>query len=320
MNYLDAKIDFHVHYLPQAYKEAVELHGGGLVDKFPTPPWSVEQHLEDMEKLKIATAFLSLSSPHLSFGSEEKAKTIARKSNEEGAEIVRKYPERFGLFASLPLPNVQASLKEIEYASTVLKADAIELPTNARGVYLGDPKLDPVFELLNQYKSVVHIHPNRPSQIPENVIEKVNIPAVEFFFDTTRTVVNLIVNGVFLRYPDIKWVVPHAGALLPLLADRLNANFVHGLIKCDGEVPDIYAQLNNLYYDVAGFCVPRQLSALFQIADISHMLYGSDYSYTPAWACSWLADDLEKTELLSAEDRQAIFGENAVKLIPRLIK
>jgi len=315
MNYSDARIDLHVHYLPKAYKEAVAMNAGASVDKFPTPEWNAEQHLEDMEILKIATAFLSLSSPHLSFGSEEKAGAIARKSNEEGAELVRRYPERFGLFASLPLPNVQASLEEIEYASTVLKVDGFALPTNARGVYLGDPQLDPILDLLNQYKSVVDIHPNRPSKIPENVNNNMPIPLMEFLFDTTRTITNLIVNGVLTRYPDIKWVVPHAGSFLPLLADRLSAFLQYLPLQSDATV---FAQLNHLYYDVAGFCVPRQLSVLLQITDTSHLLYGSDYPYTPTIGCSILADQLENTELLTAEDRQSIFRKNALNLIPRL--
>jgi len=141
MNHRQGKIDLHVHYLPQAYREALLVHGGGDQDRFPTPDWNPEMHLQFMDAMGIATAMLSVSSPHLNFGDDAAARVLARQANEEGADLVRKYPKRFGLLASLPLPDTQASIAEIGYALDTLGADGFTVPTNACGVYLGDPRL-----------------------------------------------------------------------------------------------------------------------------------------------------------------------------------
>lgn len=314
------KIDMHVHYIPETYRRELELKVEGDPDGVPTPEWNVETHLEMMEHLGIATTMLTLSSPHLNFGDPEAAKKVARKSNEEGAKIALKYPNKFGLIASLPLHNVKDSIEEIKYSLDVLNADGFAFPTNALGVYLGDPCLDPILEELNKHKAVVIIHPNRPSSVPGNVAEGLPIPAMEFLFDTTRTVTNMILKGTIRRFKDIKFVIPHAGAFLPILGDRLDGFFRKSYLLDGGEKVDVYGELKSLYYDVAGMCLPRQLKILLEIADHSHLFYGSDYPYTPEIGCIMLAEDLDKTEILTDELRQDIYYNNAIKLFPRLIK
>lgn len=320
------KIDMHVHYLPQAYREALLVRGEKNPDGYPTPEWNPEVHLEVMKHLGISTSMLSMSSPHINFGDKNAAKILARKVNEDGAELVRKYPDQFGLLASLPLPNVEDSIEEIQYAKDVLHADGFALPTNTLGVYLGNPCLDPIFEELNRHKAVVVLHPNKPGRVPENVLEGVPLPILEFLFDTTRTVANMILKGTLKRFPDIKFVIPHAGAFLPIFADRLAAavKLLPALFgdntKIEEDGIDVYAALKELYYDVAGVCLPVQLSAILQIADVDHLFYGSDYSYTPEFGCIVLADALDKTNLLTDEQRRAIYLDNALKLFPRLKK
>lgn len=168
---------------------------------------------------------LSISSPHINFGDKTDAKILARKVNEEGAELVKRYPDKFGLFASLPLPDVKDSIDEIRYAKDILHVDGFALPTNTHGVYLGNPCLDPIFEELNRHKAVVVIHPNKPSSIPENVVEDLPIPMMEFFFDTTRTVINMILKGTLKKFPDIKFIIPHAGAFCQYLLIGLLVQF-----------------------------------------------------------------------------------------------
>lgn len=318
------KIDMHVHYLPQAYKEALLNSVEKNPDGFPTPKWDPEVHLKTMEQLGISRSMLSISSPHINFGDRDAAKILARKVNEDGAELVKKYPDRFGLFASLPLPNVEDSVEEIQYAKGILQVDGFALPTNAQGVYLGNPCLDPVFEELNRHKAVVVLHPNKPSKVPENVVEGLPIPMMEFFFDTTRTVINMILKGTLKKFPDIKFIIPHAGAFLPILADRIASaiqmtpdSFGEN-IKGEADTIDIYDALKNLYYDVAGVCLPRQLADLLQIVDVEHLLYGSDYPYTPRFGGIILADALDKTNLLNNKQRHAVYHDNALKLFSHL--
>ncbi|WPC44038.1 amidohydrolase family protein [Clostridium sp. JS66] len=314
------KIDMHTHYLPQAYKDALLNRGEKNPDGFPTPKWDPEVHLKIMEQLGISRSMLSISSPHINFGDRNAAKILARKVNEDGAELVKKYPGRFGLFASLPLPNVEDSIEEIQYAKEILHVDGFALPTNTQGVYLGNPCLDPVFEELNRHKAVVVLHPNKPSSVPENVAEGLPIPMMEFLFDTTRTVINMILKGTLKKFPDIKFIIPHAGAFLPILADRIAGAIQiapHSFgenVKLEENRIDIYDALKNLYYDIAGVCLPRQLAVLLQIVNVDHLLYGSDYPYTPNIGCSILADALDKTNLLNDEQRHAIYHDNVLKL------
>lgn len=313
----NAKIDMHVHYVPQAYREALLAnYGEKEPDGFPTPEWSPEIHLEFMNKLGITTTMLSITSPHINFGDDNAAKILARKVNEDGAEVVKKYPGRFGLLASLPLPNVEDSLEEIRYAMDALQVDGFTLPTNSQGVYLGDPSLDPIFAELNRRKAVVVLHPNEPSAIPEKVLEGFPLPFMEFFFDTTRAVINMMVKGTFKRFSDVKVVVPHAGACLPILADRLYG--ASQIVEFGKDNIDVYATLRRLYYDVAGVCLPLQLAALLKLANKDHLLYGSDYPYTPEVGCVYLANAFDKTDLITDAQRRAIYRDNALMLFPRL--
>ena len=285
--------------------------------RFPTPEWDPETHLEFMKKLGITTTMLSISAPHVNFGDDNAAKILAREVNEDGAELVKKYPGRFGILASLPLPDVESSIEEIGYATDVLQTDGFALPTNSQGVYLGHPSLDPIFAELNRRKAVVVLHPNKPSAVPEDVLQDLPIAVMEFFFDTTRTVMNMMIQGTLRRFPEIKLVVPHAGAFLPILADRVKS-FLRVVKVGEDDKLDIFAALRNLYYDVAGACLPRQLSVLLQIASDNHLLYGSDYPFTPGIGCMQLANALDKTDLLTQEQRRGIYRDNALKLFPRL--
>lgn len=310
------KIDVHVHYVPRAYREALLKYSKKDPDGFPTPQWDAQTHLHVSEHLGISMSMLSITSPHINFGDNYAAKVLAREVNESGAELVQKYSGRFGLLASLPLPDVTASVEEIRYAMDVLHADGFTLPTNTRGVYLGNPCLNPIFAELNKRKAVVAIHPNAPSVVPENVLENLPLPLMEFFFDTARAVTNMILQGTLKRFSDIKIIVPHAGAVLPILADRLQVGLQ--LLNKGKDGIDVYDALRGLYYDAAGVCLPRQLAALLQLVDSTHVLYGSDYPYTPEDGCIYLADELDKTSVITQEQRYALYRENALYLFPRL--
>lgn len=314
----NGKIDLHVHYLPPSYVKALLEHEGEKPDGFQTPDWNPQQHLAFNKRLGIEVSMISLSSPHIYFGDAVAAKKLAREVNDYGARLTEQYPGKFGLLATLPLPNVDDSIAEINYALDELHADGFTLPTNTRGNYLGMPEMDPVFAALDERRAVVVLHPNQPGSVPQHVNKGLPIPAMEFLFDTTRTVVNMIINGTFKRYRNIKIVIPHAGAFLPLLVDRLDPFFKAIPVGERKIRTDVYAELRRLYYDVAGFCVPRQLDTLLQIADPRHLLYGSDYPYTPTVGCMSLAGMLNDTNLLTEKQRQAIFYDNARALFPRL--
>src|SRR6185369_12911167 len=220
------KIDVHAHYLPHSYRVALLAAGHDQPDGFPQlPAWSAHEHVDAMDRLGIATSLLSISSPGVYFGDESAARDLAREMNEIGRRAVVDHRGRFGLFAALPLPDVDAAVAEIAHCCDRLRVDGFALLTNVGGTYLGDPSREPVFRELNRRKARVFLHPTSPACWEHTSLGRPR-PMLEFFFDTTRTVVDLVCNGTIGRHPDLEVLVPHAGATLPLVADRVNA-FAH---------------------------------------------------------------------------------------------
>src|ERR1700678_2739523 len=238
------RIDVHFHYLSPEYREKMIDAVGSWADGFPAPQWSAEATLAMMDRMNIATGMLSVSSPGVHFGNDAKARLLARSVNEFAARTISDHCGRFGGFASLPLPDVDGALNEIAYALDTLKLDGVVVLTNFNGVYLGDKRLDPVFDELNRRGgggvvfsspplrldpvfdelnrrgAVVFIHPTSPICWQQSALGYPR-PMIEFTFDSTRAVVNLIFSGTTARCPKLRIIVPHAGGTLPFLARRI---------------------------------------------------------------------------------------------------
>ena len=305
------KIDLHTHYLPPAYLELLSRHALERLDGgMAIPQWSPEQHLRNMDRLSIAISVLTVSSPHLHLGDAVEAAETARACNEYGAALARTYPDRFAVGASLPLPELEASIAEIRYCRERLGIRAFSLMTNFRGVYLGNPILDPVMEELNREPALLLLHPTEPSAVPQGISEKLPYPFMEFFFDTTRAVTNLVINGTLRRYQNLRVVVPHAGAFLPILSDRLID--AGRAFPAFGGIP-IAEDLASLYYDLAGVSMPKQYDVLRKITPDSHLVYGSDGTFTPLPTCEAMAAAME--EKLSWEMKMRVYRENALALL-----
>jgi predicted TIM-barrel fold metal-dependent hydrolase len=226
------RIDVHHHYLPPVHAAAMTKNRVGA----PPPAWSPQLSLADMEKAGATTAVLSLMQPGVWFGDAEEARQLSRACNDYGAQLRRDYPGKFGLFAAIPLPDTEGSLREIEYALDVLKADGIGLFTSYGDKYLGDPAFVPVFEELNRRKAVVYTHPTTPVCCT-NMIKGVSPGTIEFATDTTRTIASLIFGqgGTAFRCPDIRFIWSHSGGTLPFLIGRLMREQV---VKKDPRMPD----------------------------------------------------------------------------------
>ena len=312
-------LDVHAHFLPRSYREALERAGIQHPDGFPfVPKWSVDSALALMDEVGIGTALLSISSPGLSFVTDEQRTGLAWAVNEDGADAVRSHPHRLGLLASLPLPDVDAALEEIEHASDVLHADGFVLMTNYDGVYLGDERLEPVMEELNRRGAVVALHPTSPPGA-EAVAMGRAYPLIEFIFDTTRTVANLILTGTLQRHQDLSVIVPHSGSALPSLADRLDG-FAKIFARKPLEKIDAYAALARLYYDLAGTPLPHGLPGLLGIAPAEQLLYGSDTPFTPPNSIHAAARALAETDVLNEHQKRGMFTDNAQPLFGRLMQ
>ena len=309
------RVDVHAHFLPDGYRAAAIEAGHGQPDGFPQlPEWSADAHVDVLDRLGIATALLSVSSPGVHFGDDAAARHLARSVNEAGRAAVEAHPGRFGHLASLPLPDVDGALAEIAHCYDELAVDGVTLLTNAGGTYLGDPAIEPVFDELDRRGARVFLHPTSPACWDATSLGRPR-PMVEFLFDTTRAVVNLVLNGTIARHPDIEVIVPHAGATLPVIADRV-AMFSLVLADVDPSA-DVLRDLGRLHYDLAGFPLPRQLDALLALTTLEHLHYGSDYPFTPEQVVAMTAEQLAEAGAPPGSVLAAL-AANTRRLFPNL--
>ena len=308
-------IDVHAHFLPDQYREALATAGIDQPDGFPrVPMWNAPEHVEVMDRLGIEACVLSVSSPGVQFGegmSASDAVSLARHVNDVAAATITQHPGRFGAFASLPMADEGESLAEIERALDGLGLDGINLLTNVAGVYLGDASLEPIMAELNRRRTVVFIHPTSPA-CWECTSLGYPRPMIEFPFDTTRAVTNLLLSGTLARHPDIRWIVPHAGGTLPFLAPRIAGISV--LLGADDPAA-VVAQLRRLHYDLAGSASAPVVAALLNFVDRSQVLYGSDWPFTPepivGAGLGWITGH-------DSPITQAELADTARRLFPRL--
>ena len=266
-------IDVHSHIITPEFVYSLENEGRLLDEGFPLPKYDVENHLKWMDEAGVQTSVLTLAAPQPS------SAEVVRQTNEDAARIKKEHPDRFLFCAALPLPDVNAAIREAIYSLDTLKADGIKLATNVDGQYLGAPELDTLFSVLNERKAVVILHPHRPEPVNRQVMQQTPLAMQEYLSETTRAVSNMISRNVLARYNNIKVVVPHCGAYLPLAIPRMKSlTPVMQANKMVGEI-DYEANLRALYYDLAGAHSPEVIRMLLTITTPDHLLYGSDYPY-----------------------------------------
>ena len=266
-------IDVHSHLITPEFLSALEQEGRLMDEGFPLPKYDVETHLKWMDEAGIGRSVLTLAAPQPSSAS------VVRKTNEEAARLKKEHAGRFLFCAALPLPDVEAAIEEAIYALDTLGADGIKLATNVQGQYLGAPELDTLFAVLNERKAVVILHPHRPEPVNKEVMRQTPLAMQEYLSETTRAVTNMISRNVLARYPEVKVVVPHCGAYLPLAVPRMRSlTPVMQQNKMVGDI-DWEANLAALYYDLAGAHSPEVIRMMLTITTPDHLLYGSDYPY-----------------------------------------
>ena len=304
-------IDVHSHVIPAEYLSALKEENKLMDEGFPLPKYDVERHLNWMDEAGVETSVLTLAAPQPS------SAAIVRQTNEVAARIKKEHPGRFMFCAALPLPNVEAAIREAMYALDTLKADGIKLATNVQGQYLGAPELDPLFAFLNEREAVVILHPHRPEPVNREVMTQTPLAMQEYLSETTRAVTNMISRNVLARYNNIKVVVPHCGAYLPLAMPRMKSlTPVMQANKLVGEI-DYEANLRPLYYDLAGAHSPEVIRTLLTITTPDHLLYGSDYPYV---APQVLVNGLQRMQQYLTDEpdlepyKEMILYKNALKL------
>jgi 6-methylsalicylate decarboxylase len=304
------RIDVHHHVTPPKY--LAELASRNLATPDMTA-WSVARTLDDMDKAGVATSIVSITSPAVSFADAELARRLARESNEWMAELRRDHPGRFGVFAMLPVQDVDGSLREIEYALDTLKADGIGLLTSYGDKWLGHATYAPIMNELNRRKAVLYTHPTL-ANCCRGLLPDVAPTVIEFGTDTSRTVADIVFSGTAARCPDVKFIFSHAGGTVPFLTERfIQAPVINKSLA--SRVPNgaLY-ELKRFYYDTAWAYNPAPLAALAKLVATSQILFGSDYPYrTGADTVKGILEYGFKPNDLSAIGR-----DNAVRLMPRL--
>ena len=266
-------IDVHSHIITSEFLSALESEGRVMDEGFPLPKYDAEAHLKWMDEAGVRTSVLTLAAP------QPASAKVVRSANEAAAMLKQKHPERFLFCAALPLPDVDAAIREAIFALDTLKADGIKLATNTQGQYLGNPELDTLFSVLNDRKAVVILHPHRPEPVSHQVMQQTPLAMQEYLSETTRAVSNMISRNVLARYNHLKVVVPHCGAYLPLAVPRMKSLApVMQANKMVGHI-DWGKNLSALYYDLAGAHSPETIRMLLTITTPDHLLYGSDYPY-----------------------------------------
>lgn len=303
-------IDVHHHILPPGY-----LQAPGLVYDSPgnvSREWTPQMSLEDMDAGGVQAAITSMSSPNVWFGDLALRRRLARLCNEYAAGMVRDYPGRFGMFASLPMPDVEASLREIGYAFDVLHADGVVFLTSLEGRYPGDPVFTPVLEELDRRRAVVYTHPTVHPAC-KGLIPGVPASTIEFGTDTTRAIASLLFSGAAARFRNIRFIFSHAGGTLPFIIER----FTRLARRPDlaAKLPrGVLPELKRFHYEVAQAAHPMALASLGELVPMSQVMFGTDYPYRTA---ADIRRGLARCELSPAE-LSAIHGTNAAKLFPRL--
>lgn len=316
MTYRPQRIDVHHHFLPPEYLahlKASGLHwtGGPLI-----PEWNLDIARETMDRTGITQAIAS-PVPQVYWGDDDDAARWARHCNEFSADMVRQDPTRFGAFATLPLPDTKAALKELEYALDTLKLDGVIMFSSFGDRYPGDPAFEELFQELERRKAVVLIHPCTAP--PGAIVPKLTIPwgMVEFIADTSRAVTNLLLSGTLHRYPSIRFIASHAGGAIPYISLRLK--FCEQIPGVADNIPlGTMHYLQKIYYDTTLSTSETVLAALRQFVPTSQILFGSDYPMVPENVVTMETTMLERSRVLDDATRQAIDRDNALALFPRL--
>ncbi len=315
------KIDVHVHFIPPDYKAAAEAMGATPA-RGDFPDFSQDTALQMMDANGIATSILSMSAPGLRFCKEAaSARDLARRANDYAADLVRKRPDRFGVFAALSFfdiekgksADVSDAVTEAVRALDDLKLDGVGIFSSYGPKYLGDPAFEPLLQVLNERSAIVHLHPMFPQAMQSLDLDfKGNV--VEFPFDTTRVALNLVFSRALERYPNIKYILSHGGGTLPFVAWRV----AYSPSFPGWDPADITKLLQRFYIDTALACAPGPVRCWKEFTPMPQVLFGSDWPFAPDRKVAHEVSLIDSSPALDAAELAMVARNNALNLFPRL--
>ena len=314
-----SRIDVQHHLVTPRYVAALkrigreESFGLDLAQKITTQ----EEALAFMDRNGIQAAVTSFSTPGFHFGDRDFTTSLCRACNEEQAQWIADHPTRFGAWAALPLPHVDASLREIEFALDTLGLDGVLHFSSYHGPYMGNPMWEEVYAELDRRGAVLYLHPEDPEVKP---LEQ--YPPFMFYarFDTTMAIYNYIYSGMAERYPNITVVAAHGGGAAPNLSFISHAS---GLILPDGmkNAPKgLETYMKRMYYDTGICASPHALACLDAFVGASKLVFASDYPFAPEVIVQQGIENTDSHEGFDEEAQRRINRDNALGFLPRLSK
>jgi 6-methylsalicylate decarboxylase len=308
------RIDIHVHLIPQFYQDAAYAAGAGpAIGRYPD--WSPELALDLMDRSGIDVALMSLAQPGVQFGDPKKAGALARRCNEYSAELNARWPRRFGSLAVVPMWNANEAVAEIDHSLVKLKHQGVCLFASYGGKFLGDPWFDPVLEALNDRAAVVFVH---PALHPSSRTLELPWPGfmMEYVFDTTRAAVNLVFSGAIERFPRIRFVLAHAGGLMPYFAWRLSVSPMIDKRLEQMSPAQVYGRLRRFWYDNALAPTAETFECLKAVAPVDQIVFGSDWPFANSGVIAEAVRTYEGVPM-PPDQRAAIDRGNALSLFPQ---
>jgi predicted TIM-barrel fold metal-dependent hydrolase len=298
-------IDVHHHVAPAAWLARGLSSDQARVFK----GWSIPKALEEMDRSGVTTAYASITALGDRFDTPDGARQISREFNDYMATLRADHPGRFGIFATMPMPHIEATLAEIAYAYDTLKVEGIGLFTSYGDTYLGNASFDAVFAELNRRNAVVFVHPT--AALCCAGIQPWLAPAqIEFGTDTTRAIAEYVFSGSSQRFPNVRMIWSHAGGTMPYLVQRF-INTGNGNLKSktpNGFLPEA----EKFFYDTAQVASRGTMLALREIVPISQILYGTDYPFRTFDSTTEL---LAQSAVFNPQEMQGILHDNAAALI-----
>jgi predicted TIM-barrel fold metal-dependent hydrolase len=331
------KIDIYTHVLPKRYENALSKFSHRFTEFSKHLKTSHEKHitltnrdarLRILDKFEDMVQVLSVTVPPLEeIVSPEEAAELARIANDEMAEWVAKYPKRYiTAIANLPLNNMDASMKEAERAVKELGFKGIQIYTSVQGKPLSKEEFMPLYKMMSDFDLPIWIHPVRTIRVPDYPTEESSLHHTFFMFgwpyETTVAMTRLVFDGIFEKFPNIKFITHHCGAMIPYFADRivvqydrdlshLGQKFFPGLSKH----PIEYFRM--FYNDTAlNGNMPGLMCALSFFGD-DHLLFGSDMPFDPQNGEIAIGRTIEAIDgmKIPASSKKKIYEANARKLL-----
>jgi len=303
-------IDVHHHIAPPAY-----LDQGGAGVGAPLKRWSLAKSLEDMEMAGVASSIVSITQLAKHIASDEQRRKLARSCNDYAAKLVADHRGKFGMFTALPLPDIEGSLREIEYGMDQLKADGVGMYTSYHDKWLGDPVFDPVFAELDRRKAVIYVHPAAPDCC-RDLLPGIGDPAIEYGTDTTRAIARMVFTGASQRFPNIRLIWSHAGGTMPYLIERfirMAQQSDYAPLLPQGFLPEA----RRFYYDTAQVANHSTLTCARATIPDAHFVFGSDFPYRSA---KEHVEGLEGCGVFNAAQLDAIARGNITALLPQFAR